>query len=91
MTTVLHTIEEIRSLGYSDAMTAIRESGSTDTPDGDWDSWLINGIGSDATCRLFGEDPEDSADGWSDAMVAKLTAYCEGCREACAEVDAEST
>lgn len=87
MKTVLSTIEEIREQGYNDAMEAIRESGSTETPDGDWDSWLINGIGSDATCRLFGEDPEESSDGWSESMVAKLKAYCEGCRKACEDVE----
>ena len=44
------------------------------TPDGGWDSWLINGIG-DGVYELFGEPIEESVDGWSDAMKSKLHVY----------------
>lgn len=87
MSKVLNTIEEIREQGYSDAMEAIRDSGSTETPDGGWDSWLINGVGCDETKRIFGEPEEEEE--WSEAMQQKLCAYVEGCRKACKEVDSE--
>ena len=84
---VLNTIEEIREQGYNDAMEAIRESGSTQTPDGGWDSWLINGVGCDSVKRHFGEPVEEEE--WSEAMQEKFAAYCEGCEKACQEVDSE--
>ena len=83
------TIEEIKAMGYSDAQTACQESGSTETPDGGWDSWLINGIGSDATCELFGENPDENQDGWSGSMSAKLQAYHAGAIEAAKEIESE--
>jgi hypothetical protein len=69
------TIEDVRAIGTKDAIEACNESGSTETPDGGWDSWLINGIGIDATCELFGENPAENHDGWSDSMSEKLIAY----------------
>jgi hypothetical protein len=85
---VLRSIEAIRKRGYRDAMEAIRESGSVEKPDGGWDSWLINGVGCNEIKRIFGE-PVDEEE-WSPAMTEKLAAYCEGCRKACEECDAES-
>lgn len=65
-------------LGFSDAWRQCEESGEYDTPDGGWDSWLINGLGHYATCRYLGEPPEDSEDDWSEAMAEKLAAYHKG-------------
>lgn len=81
------TIEQVRKMGRKDALDAFAESADTATPDGGWDAWLINGIGADAVCRLFGEPVETEA-GWSEAMQAKLCAYHEGAREAMREIDA---
>lgn len=69
------TIEQVREMAASDAIEAYGESESTQTPDGGWDAWLINGIGGDAACRLFGESPEENQSGWSSAMAEKLEAY----------------
>lgn len=81
------TIEQVRKMGRKDALDAFAESADTSTPDGGWDAWLINGIGADAACCLFGEPVEAEA-GWSEAMQAKLCAYHEGAREAMREIDA---
>lgn len=85
---VYTTIEEVEQAGYNDAMRECADSGSTQTPDGGWDSWLIDGIGCAATWRLFGE-PEADADEWTDSMKEKLAAYHRGARRACEEIDAE--
>ena len=69
------TLSQIAKQAAEDVIQAYNESGSAETPDGGWDAWLINGIGIDATCRMFGENPDDNQDGWSDSMSQKLTAY----------------
>lgn len=82
------TIEKAKRMGYEDAMQAISESGCCDSPDGGWDSWLVNGIGFDETCKLFQTNPEDSDPEWSEEMERLLTAYNEGgeqAQEDCAE------
>lgn len=75
-------------LGHKQAAGAVEESGSTEPPDGGWDSWLIDGIGTNATWILFGE-PEGAcdADEWTDTMAEKLTAYHAGAVKACEEID----
>lgn len=78
----------VKQMGWDDAIQACQESGSTKTPDGGWDSWLINGIGSDATCQLLGECPEANEGGWTEAMEAKLIAYHQGAEAAAAELEA---
>jgi len=70
-------IQDIRKLAALDIAIQIDESGDVSTPDGGWDSWLINGIGSDDVCKMFGEPVEENQDGWSEAMKAKLIAYNE--------------
>lgn len=71
------------TLGYKHALQQIAETESTDTPDGGWDSWLINGIGSQEVCRLFGEP---CIDGWTDTMIEKLTAYHQGATKASEDI-----
>lgn len=83
------TNEQVFELGYKHATEAVEDSGSTQTPDGGWDSWLVDGIGCAATWRLFGE-PESDADEWSDAMKEKLAAYHRGAIRACEEIDTEA-
>ena len=83
-----NTVGLARLKGYEDATRECQESGSTETPDGGWDSWLIEGIGSDATWRLFGEGESSDADEWTDSMKEKLSAYHAGALEASAEIDA---
>ena len=47
-------LAQIRKLGVRDARTACRESGEFGAPDDGWDGWLVNSIGFEATCKLFG-------------------------------------
>jgi len=82
------TVGLARMKGHEDASRQVYESGSTATPDGGWDSWLIDGIGCDATWRLFGEGESSNADEWTDTMKEKLRAYHEGAMDACADIDA---
>jgi hypothetical protein len=86
--TICSTVELAKIKGYEDATRQCQESGSTETPNGGWDSWLIDGIGCDATWRMFGEPESSNADEWTDSMKEKLSAYHEGAMEACAEIDA---
>ena len=79
------TIEQIREMGRTDAFTECWDSGDSGTPDGGWDSWLINGVGVRGVVRLFGEDPDANEDGWCDSMKAKLEAYHAGALEGAAE------
>jgi hypothetical protein len=74
--------------GHEDATRQCQESGSTETPDGGWDSWLIDGIGCDATWAMFGEGLSANSDEWTDTMKEKLSAYHEGAMDACADIDA---
>ena len=83
--TTYGSIELARLKGHEDATRQCRESGSCDTPDGGWDSWLINGIGIRQTWRNFGE-PE--SEDWTDSMKDKLAAYHAGALEAAAEIEA---
>lgn len=69
------TIDDIRQMAVTDATEAYNESQDTSTPDGGWDSYLINGIGCRGVCLLFGEDPAANEDGWSESMQSKLIAY----------------
>ena len=84
------TREEITELGREHAEEAIRDSGCTETPDGGWDSWLIDGIGCDATWRLFGEGESSNADEWTDSMKEKLQWYHEGAVEVAERIEADS-
>ena len=79
------TIERIREIGHKDALAQCWDSGDSSTPDGGWDSWLINGVGILGVCRLFGESPAGNQDGWCDSMKAKLEAYHAGALEGAAE------
>ena len=79
------TIEQIREMGHTDALVQCWDSGDSGTPDGGWDSWLINGVGILGVCRLFGESPAANQDGWCDSMKAKLEAYHEGALQGAAE------
>ena len=83
------TREEITELGRQHAIEAIRDSGCTDAPDGGWDSWIIEGWGTDGTVRAFGESVEANQDGWSDTMKEKLRWYHEGAVKAAEEIDAQ--
>ena len=83
--TTYGSIELARLKGHEDATQQCRESGSCDTPDGGWDSWLINGIGIRQTWQNFGE-PE--SEDWTDSMKDKLAAYHAGALEAAAEIEA---
>ena len=83
------TREEITALGRMDAIEAIQDSGCTNAPDGGWDSWIIDGLGTDRTIQLFGESVEDNQDGWSDSMAEKLRWYHEGAVAAAEEIDAQ--
>lgn len=85
------TVSLAKLKGHEDATRQCQESESTDTPSGGWDSWLIDGIGCDATWALFGEESESAKDEWTETMKAKLAAYHEGAMEACAEIDNDST
>ena len=83
------TREEITALGREHAIEAIRDSGCTNAPDGGWDSWIIEGWGTDKTIETFGESIEENEDGWSPAMKEKLQWYHEGATAAAEEIDAE--
>ncbi len=79
------TDTEIEQLGYEDAIEAIRDSGSTQSPHDGWDSWLISGIGCKKTIELFGESLSANENGWCDAMRRKLDVYSKGAERACDE------
>ena len=81
----MKTLEQIREMGHTDARAQCWDSGDSGTPDGGWDSWLINGVGIAGVCRLFGEDTEANKDGWSESMKVKLAAYHAGALEGAAE------
>jgi hypothetical protein len=83
------TIKQVEQMGFRDALAAIRESEDSVAPDGGWDSWLVNAVGGDEVCRLFGEPVGQNQDGWSEAMAAKLVAYHAGGLRAGAEFEAE--
>lgn len=85
------TLEEVRRQGREDAIMACRDSGNADTPDGGWDSWLVEGVGLRELCRLFGEREEEQRDGWSCSMHKKLTAYHRGALEGAAEWREQNT
>jgi hypothetical protein len=89
MSTAIMTVEQVYDIGYSDGYNAATESGDSGTPDGGWDSWLINSIGGPATCRLFGEDPSESEGGWSQEMMLKLEAYNFGAEQGAADAVGE--
>jgi len=88
MTKTYTTREEITNLGREHATEAILDSGCTDAPDGGWDSWIINGWGTDGTILAFGESIEANQDGWSPTMAEKLRWYHEGAVEAAEEIEA---
>ncbi len=79
------TIEQIREMGRTDARAQCWDSGDSGTPDGGWDSWLVNGVGVGGVVRLFGENAEANQDGWCESMKAKLEAYHAGALEGAAE------
>jgi hypothetical protein len=83
------TREEITELGREHAIEAIRDSGSTDAPDGGWDSWILAGWGTDDTIRAFGESIDANQNGWSPAMAEKLRWYHEGAVAAAEAIEAE--
>lgn len=83
------TREEITQLGRDHAEEAICDSGSTDAPDGGWDSWILAGWGVDATILAFGELLEENQNGWADSMEEKLRWYHEGAVEAAERIEAE--
>jgi hypothetical protein len=89
MTTMAKTIEQVEQMGFRDAMDAIYESADSAAPDGGWDTWLINSVGGDEVCRLFGEPAAENQDGWSEAMAAKLVAYHNGGLRAGVEFEAK--
>lgn len=82
------TIEEVQKMAAIDIAMQISESDDVSTPNGGWDSWLLEGLGSDEVCRLFGEPVEENTDGWSVAMAAKLVAYNEAGLAAAREIAA---
>jgi hypothetical protein len=82
------TREEITKLGFEHAKEAIRDSGCADAPDGGWDSWILEGWGSDATVLAFGEPLKDNQDGWSNRMNRKLMWYHLGAIEAAERFEA---
>ena len=86
--TTYTTREEITELGRQHAGEAIRDSGCTDAPDGGWDSWIIEGWGTDRTVQAFGELIEENQNGWSPSMQEKLRWYHEGAVEAAEEIEA---
>lgn len=65
-------------IGYGDGYVAAEDSGTADAPVDGWDGWTINAIGREAMCELLQEPPEESRNGWSPRMLAKLGAYSEG-------------
>lgn len=80
------TTDDAYKMGHLDAIRQCFDSGSTDTPDGGWDSWLINSVGSEVVCRMFGEDQIDNEDGWSDSMASKLKSYNDGAMDGASAV-----
>ena len=69
------TIEQVKEMARADAIEAYSESGCELTPDGGWDSWLVDGLGVSATLARFGEPESENAEGWSPEMTEKLIAY----------------
>lgn len=66
-------------LGQLDGATAYHESGSYAEPADGWDAELINTIGFDGVCVLFGLDVDAERGGWSEKGLAALKEYCRGC------------
>lgn len=89
----MKSLREIKAIGYSDAQEQCFESRDYSAPDGGWDSWLINGIGLNATCELFGCDPARNQDGWTKSMEKALSAYhrgaCAGAKAARKAIEVE--
>ena len=81
------TREEIMQLGSDHAEEAINDSECTDSPDGGWDSWIVEGWGSNVTALAFGESLEDNQDSWSDGMKQKLRWYHLGAMDAAERID----
>tara|TARA_R110000868_G_scaffold387036_1_gene655522 strand:+ start:377 stop:661 length:285 start_codon:yes stop_codon:yes gene_type:complete len=86
--TTYGTVGLAKLKGHEDATRQCQESGSTETPSFGWDSWLIEGIGADATWAMFGEGLAANSDEWTESMKEKLAAYHAGALEAAAEIDA---
>ena len=80
---------EAWKLGYTDARTQCEESQDTGTPDGGWDSWIVNGVGLREACRILGEPERENQDGWSESMTRKLCEYHAGAMAAAEELQAE--
>lgn len=76
-------------LGYEDGAAAYRESGSTAATIDGWDSDLINALGLAKVCELFGMDEANEKHGWSEAGLAALKEYCQGCQDGCEAQAAE--
>jgi hypothetical protein len=66
-------------LGLADGAEAVRSSGSTEAPVNGWDGDLINAIGLNGVCRLFGLDADDERGGWSEQGLTALAEYSRGC------------
>lgn len=82
-------VQHITAIARNDAFTSIRESGgSTEAPDGGWDSWAINGIGSEGLHRelLPGVEVDTDSELWDAALVL----YDRACRQAAAEAETEA-
>jgi hypothetical protein len=79
----------VYQMGYQNADECCQESGSNCIPSGGWDAWMIEGVGGDDACRTLGEDPDESADGWSETMQLLLQAYAAGGAACCEARDAE--
>jgi hypothetical protein len=75
--------------GYENADDCCQDSGSNCIPSGGWDAWMIEGVGGDDACRILGEDPDESADGWSETMQLLLQAYAAGGAACCEAREAE--
>lgn len=76
-------------LGQLDGATAYHESGSYAEPVNGWDGDLINAIGLEGVCVLFGLDVETERGGWSEKGMAALKEYRRGCDNGagCAAID----
>lgn len=66
-------------LGQLDGAAAFAESGSFAAPVDGWDGDLINAIGFEGVCILFGLDVGTERGGWSENGTAALKEYCRGC------------
>jgi hypothetical protein len=80
-------IEAAREIGATHAEEACRESLSTETPDGGWDSWLINAGTSEAASCLGLESLYDDNGDLSEIASELLCAYHAGAVEAAEELD----